>query len=273
MDNFIERNFSNFYMEHDIWHSKANNEISYPENGNEICFQIEDSSFWFNHRNNCILSAIQNYTNEKILFDVGGGNGFVSKFLQNNGFEIFLVEPGLKGILNARKRGVKNLVNSVLDDNFKNESIPNIGIFDVLEHMKDDLSFLRNIYNKLNKDGMLFITVPSYQFLWSTEDSYAGHHRRYSIKKVEKLIKEAGFCIEYSTYFFSVLALPIFIFRTIPSIFNRRKKINLNIDINQHKQSFSPSLLGKIWSWEIGKISKSSKIPFGSSCLVIAKKL
>ena len=35
--------------------------ISYPEEGNEACFEIEDQSFWFRHRNNCIRELVMNF--------------------------------------------------------------------------------------------------------------------------------------------------------------------------------------------------------------------
>ena len=55
--------------------------ISYPEEGNEACFQIEDQSFWFRHRNNCIQELVRKFppNGKGPIFDVGGGNGFVAK--------------------------------------------------------------------------------------------------------------------------------------------------------------------------------------------------
>ena len=35
--------------------------ISYPEEENEACFQIEDQSFWFRHRNDCIRELVRNF--------------------------------------------------------------------------------------------------------------------------------------------------------------------------------------------------------------------
>jgi hypothetical protein len=35
--------------------------ISYSEEGNEACFQIEDQSFWFRHRNDCIRELVRNF--------------------------------------------------------------------------------------------------------------------------------------------------------------------------------------------------------------------
>lgn len=32
-----------------IFYSKNKGKISYPEDGNDTCFNIEDNSFWFKH--------------------------------------------------------------------------------------------------------------------------------------------------------------------------------------------------------------------------------
>ena len=44
-----------------IWYSKEIDDISYPKDGNESCFAIEDLSFWFKHRKNCITSVVKEF--------------------------------------------------------------------------------------------------------------------------------------------------------------------------------------------------------------------
>src|SRR5580704_15864919 len=55
------------------WHSRSQSTVSYPEWGNQACFDIEDSSFWFQHRNVCILEALSQYPPPGPLFDIGAG--------------------------------------------------------------------------------------------------------------------------------------------------------------------------------------------------------
>src|SRR5580692_11450254 len=61
-----------------IWFSKGNSEVSYPSAGNESCFEIEGHSFWFQHRNRCINTLVRGFPPAGAIFDLGGGNGFVS---------------------------------------------------------------------------------------------------------------------------------------------------------------------------------------------------
>ena len=272
LDEFAE----NLTAKDGIYFSASNREISYPEAGNQSCFELEDSSFWFKHRNNCILSAVKKIAADKVFFDIGGGNGFVSSGLEKNGLATVIVEPGIQGCLNAKTRGMTNIICSTLEDAaFKKESIESVGLFDVVEHIEKDVDFLKAIAAYMKKDGHVFITVPAYKWLWSNEDDIAGHYRRYTLRTIEETLNKAGFQMVYKSYIFSILPLPIFFFRSIPSKLGFAPK---NIDQEKAKKEhgkkagFISRMIDKIWNWELKKIQNGKRINFGSSCFVIAKK-
>lgn len=260
-----------------IFFSKSDAKISYPESGNETCFQIEDNSFWFNHRNNCIAKGVIKYSPDAIFFDIGGGNGFVAKGLEQRGISTVLVEPGIHGCINAMKRNLKRVICSTLGNaSFKKNTIPAIGLFDVVEHIENDIDFLTTVHKFLKDNGLVFITVPAYKSLWSNEDVDGGHFRRYTLKELESKLRNVGFVISYSTYIFSILPLVVFVFRTIPS----RLGLNQNSNsVEKHKKEhgnksgFIGRVLTWIWKIELDKIGSGKKIPFGGSCFVIAKKV
>ncbi len=256
-----------------IWYAKKKTAISYPDEGNSDCYQIEDNSFWFKHRNNCLVEVVKKYPPKGVFFDIGGGNGFVAKALGNAGFEIILVEPGEAGCVNARKRQVKNIICATLEDaGLEKNTLPGVGVFDVVEHFDDDLGLLKSINDYLVKDGLIYITVPAYHLLWSNIDNESGHHHRYTISSMSEKLKKTGFEVLYSTYIFSILPLPIFLFRTIPSKIGLNKKpLDLAKNTNEHK-SENP-VVSKIWEWELGKIKANKRIPMGGSCLIVAKKV
>ena len=256
-----------------IWYSNKHSKISYPEHGNEECFELEDKSYWFVHRNKVLECVIQSYCDGKSFFDVGGGNGYVTKALQDLGIDAYLIEPGFQGIKNAENRGVTNLINSSLQDcDFKSSTIYNIGLFDVLEHIEDDVSFLEKINRLLTVNGKVFISVPTYKFLWSENDLSAGHYRRYSAKSLSDLLRNCGFSIEYKSYFFSFLVPLIFLFRTIPWIlFNNKIKRASQIDHNVPSGIIS-NLIELLTRFELYIISRNRKILIGSSFIIVAKK-
>ena len=87
---------NNLELINDTRAAKSKPKISYPDEANEMCFRIEENSFWFRHRNNCIIEVVKQFPPKGIFFDIGGGNGFVAKELEKNGIETVLVEPGGK---------------------------------------------------------------------------------------------------------------------------------------------------------------------------------
>jgi 2-polyprenyl-3-methyl-5-hydroxy-6-metoxy-1,4-benzoquinol methylase len=259
-----------------IFFAKKESEISYPESGNQDCYQIEENSFWFNHRNNCILEAVKKYCPTSTFFDIGGGNGFVAKSLEKNGIQTVLIEPGIQGCLNAKSRNLTNIVCSTLENaSFKKNSIESIGLFDVVEHIEKDVEFLTSIHLYLKEKGFVFITVPAFKTLWSNEDVDAGHYRRYTTQELEVKLTKIGFDIIQSTYIFSILPIPVYLFRTLPSKLGLHKNSN---DINKYKEEHKNkkglvnNILNKIWDKELNKIKKGKRIPIGGSCFIVARK-
>ena len=168
--------------------------MSYPSEGNETCYLIEDESFWFRHRNHCILECMRAYPPTGAVFDVGGGNGFVSLGMQNSGYECVLVEPGVAGACNARDRGLADVICSTLEDaGFPAHSLPAIGIFDVVEHIEDEQRFLRHLRELLRPGGRIYVTAPAYRWLWSSDDDFSGHFRRYTRASLVREMNRAGF--------------------------------------------------------------------------------
>lgn len=186
-----------------IWQARARSAVDYPDEANAFCYGVEDGSFWFQHRNAVIVDAVRRFPPAGFIADIGAGNGYVSLGLQSAGFETIVVEPGPHGIANARTRGLGPLVRATLHDaGFLPGSLPAAGLFDVLEHINDDTGVLGLLHDVITPDGRLYVTVPAFQSLWSSEDELAGHHRRYTIDSLGAQLSAAGFRTEFVTYFF-----------------------------------------------------------------------
>lgn len=142
--------------------------ISYPSTGHDSCFSVEDNSFWFNHRNKCIISMVKKYASSQTFFDVVGGNGFVTKGLLESKIEAVLVEPGVSGCFNAKKRNINNILCMTFNKLYflSKELKISDGLFDVIEHIENDFEFLKDIFDKIPAGSRLFITVPAYQELF-----------------------------------------------------------------------------------------------------------
>ncbi len=246
--------------------------LSYPDDGNAVCAQIEDRSFWFRHRNRCILAALSRHPPAGTLFDIGGGNGAVARELVRHGIASVLVEPGRVGAENASRAGLADVVCATLDGaGFRDRSLPSVGLFDVIEHIERDGDFLDQIRRLLVPGGHLYITVPAYQAIWSAEDDRAGHFRRYTRGALCRLLRRHGFTVAYASYFFWCLPVPIFLLRSLPSRIGLRGGPDDERTLREHAASRGASALEHLLAWEPAAIARGRRIPAGGSILVVAR--
>jgi SAM-dependent methyltransferase len=259
-----------------IWYSNiTKKDLSYPTDCYDTYFEVEEESFWFRHRKNILVLLIKRLSSFELFFDIGGGNGYITKSLQDNGINSVLVEPGQQGVVNARNRNVNQIICGTSSDLLHlSGEISAIGAFDVIEHIEDDDLFVSDLSKLLKKDGLLYITVPAFYFLWSNDDVAAGHFRRYTTNSISELLQRNGLEIVYLSYFFSVLILPLFFLRTLASKLGLRSLVEGKVS-SEHKQGsglFS-KFLDFVWKMEMNIVSKQRIIPFGTSCLCVARKL
>lgn len=261
--------------EQGYWVVEQVSSVSYPEEASSVCFAVEDGSFWFRHRNRVIIDAARRLSPDGPFLDVGGGNGFVARGLQAAGFTTVLLEPSPRGAANAVERGVSSVICSTLEDvGFASGVFGGAGLFDVLEHIEDDRGFLVGLRAALAPHGRVYLTVPAYQALWSTEDTYAGHFRRYTIGSLRRVVESAGFEVEYATYFFALLPIPVLLFRTLPSRLGRRNDMSGQSASQEHTAGggVASRLADAVLSTEARLLARGGTLPFGGSVLMVARK-
>lgn len=172
-----------------------------------------------------ILTLKVNCTNVLRVLDVGCGDSFIV----SNVLTRFIVES-IDGVdISLSDFEIKKL--SILYNNItfhnKLESLKAdkynlILLLDVLEHIKDDGIFLNEIINNhLNSGGYLLITVPAYNFFYSSHDRFLRHHRRYNLSELIHLIN--GTSLEPLSY--GYLFLPLIPIRLISLYYERLAKV------------------------------------------------
>ena len=252
--------------------------VSYPEAGTDNCFNIEDQSPWFNQRNELILALVERHNLNGNFLDIGGGNGFQSRALLTSQYkgQVYLIEPSYEGCLNAKKRGIQNVYSGVFQDfDFNTNSIGVCGLFDVIEHIKDDILFLNELYEKLPKNGIVMINVPAFNFLWADADIHAGHFRRYNKRDVERIERLTKFKIIDNGYYFSFYYLPLFLLRVVPYRLGLRKSLNQTLQSetqNHSKHGVIQKLLNKRHNYWLKQLKRGKPAPFGTSMFIILEK-
>ncbi len=258
-----------------LWltNKESSQALSFPDGSHDALFQVEEKSFWFQHRNNCIVQALNRYPPPGVLLDVGGGNGMVAKRLQAEGVPVILVEPFAQGVSNARTRGIRHIVCGTLQEaGFGRGSLGGVAFFDVIEHLENDGEDLAKARQLLAPGGRLYLTVPAWQWLWSEMDNESGHCRRYSPEGLRKTVADAGYEIEYLTFFFSLLPLPMLVCRRLQGLRNRLNRKKAATSLSEHSPGgILEALAGRIWAMEGSLLKRGVRLPFGASLLLVAR--
>ncbi len=135
-----------------------------------------------------------------------------------------------------------------------------ITILDLLEHA-DDERVLKEAYRILKKGGLVIITVPAYQFLWSRWDEILGLKRRYDKTSLATLLSNC----------FSFLLLPAMVVRMVKSLLY--KNATYPSDFALGGGGFGNSFFGTLSSWErFMMIKMNVSIPFGLSLVAVASQ-
>ena len=174
---------------------------------------LEARNFWFRARNRIIVWAIQRYFPQSTSFlEIGCGTGFVLSGIAKSfpsirlsGSEIF--SDGLGFAATRMRAGAELFQMDARRIPFKNE-FDVIGALDVLEHIQEDEAVLSQMYQATKHGGGIILTVPQHEFLWSQQDAYACHVRRYQSRDLRDKVARAGFVVERTTSFVSLL-LPL----------------------------------------------------------------
>jgi SAM-dependent methyltransferase len=256
-----------------IWRARTQTAVDYPDQANAFCFGVEEQSFWFNYRNRFIVEAVKYLPPSGPIADIGAGNGYVSLGLQRAGFPTIVIEPGAAGARNARSRELNPVACATLADaGFLPASLDAAGLFDVVEHIADAEGFLRLTRGLLKPGGRVYVTVPAFQALWSSEDDLVGHHRRYTVGSLSASLKASGFTVDYATYLFAPLALPLFLLRSLPSRLGRRPTLDPARTAAELKPPSAVVVraISVLLEREVARVARHQTIPFGTSCLAVA---
>lgn len=243
-------------------------------------FAAEDRHFWFTARNRVIGAALRRVTQSlpvgyRVL-EVGCGTGNVLRVLAEicgpgNVVGMDLFSGGLRY---ARERTRCALVQADMYHSPFSLPFDVVGMFDVIEHLADDVAALRGAGGLLGPRGKLFLTVPAHMSLWSYADQFAGHYRRYSRSELAKKLDTAGFEVEYLTYYMGAIWPIMWLSRRLAPWMRRKRE-------KQPRELFLAELrpipiVNGILRWILEKeaipIGSGHVLPFGTSLLVVASK-
>lgn len=171
--------------------------------------EAEAEHWWFRGRRAVLQALIERYCAvppDARILEAGCGSGGNLEMLSGFGrLEAFEFDADARAM--AMAKGLAPVNHGALPDgvDVPDEAYDLIALFDVLEHIDDDLGSLKTLGRKLKPEGRLLISVPAMPWLWSKHDVTHHHKRRYTKASLAGVIGQAGLEVQTSSYFNTLL--------------------------------------------------------------------
>lgn len=250
----------------------------------ERLFAVEDRHFWFRARNQVLTTVMRQITSGLTpgyrVLEVGCGTGNVLRMLSSvceHGI-VFGMDLYAEGLQYARQRTPCPLVQGDVYASPFSQPFQLLGLFDVLEHLPDDMTILHALHALLAPGGHLILTVPAYQSLWSYFDEASHHCRRYELPELESKLQRAGYRIEFATAFMASLFPLVWMGRRLSALLDRRRHgaAASHDDLAMRELRIIPvvnEMLLFMLKQEARWIARRRRLPIGTSLLVITRKV
>lgn len=201
--------------------------------------EIEETHWWFRERRTLIAREIRDWSPGRAL-DIGAAAGGNTRVLQAHGWQTVALEYDESGAALAKSRGLDVLRGDATQLPFPDDHFDLAISYDVLEHIEDDETVVREIRRVLKPGGQVLIAVPADPRLWSPHDVAVNHVRRYTRDSLSTLFEEAGFQLDH-VRFWNVLMRPALAWK--------RKRPNQGSDIEDVPKALN-LLLGAVVAME-----------------------
>tara|TARA_A100001011_G_scaffold271317_1_gene280530 strand:- start:133 stop:846 length:714 start_codon:yes stop_codon:yes gene_type:complete len=163
----------------------------------EFDFEGEETLKSMSHAvnlNNWMYSQIEPYINGRVL-EIGSGIGNISQVFIKEGKDIDLsdIRDQYIDFLNDKFPNNKVLKIDLVHPDFDKVYNHLSGTYDlvfalnVIEHIEDDKLAIKNLSKLLKPNGIIYILVPAYQFLYNNFDKSLFHFRRYTKTTLKRI--------------------------------------------------------------------------------------
>lgn len=158
--------------------------------------------------NKWMLSQFRPFIGERVLEAGCGIGNFTEQLLDRERLICADLDPYYTEVIGRRYAHLSNVRTNRMDlsaakdfEPIAEEKPDTVISLNVVEHIEDDLSTLKNYHDVLQPGGHAVILVPAHQWLFSECDRTLGHFRRYTRAMLSERMKEAGFEVVQTSEF------------------------------------------------------------------------
>lgn len=140
---------------------------------------------------------------------------------------------------------------------------------DVIEHLADAEKAVRWMAGMLRPGGILVLTVPAYQWLYSDHDRALGHHRRYTRSSLLATLP-AGLEVRAAAYF-THLVFPLAVAARLAWSLRRIGSREPPAKQPSPRDGWAARMLARVQDVELAMIARGYRPAFGLSAFVVAE--
>ena len=180
----------------------------------DLMYASEPTYWWYVARRQIVMTQVERFLQARpdpsarpCILDYGCGTGLNLLHLSTMG-DAYGLDMSERAVTFCVQRGltqVAHLPGSLSHSKPFGQSFDLITMLDTLEHVDDDVLLLQQVSTWLKPEGVLLVTVPAYEFLWSGEDYVSEHRRRYTRRRLSRVFRQAGYEIIKLSYFNTLL--------------------------------------------------------------------
>lgn len=217
--------------------------------------------WWYRARSELLRAALGSFVGrpERSL-DVGSADGPSVPWLSGRRHVTVDVDP--RGL-----RPGQGVCASALALPFHDHAFDLVSAFDVVEHCESESAVMGELARVLRPGGRLLLSVPAYQWAWSSHDVRAGHHRRYTRPRLVRAVEAAGFEVLRATYGFA----GVFPFFAAERLARRLRRRDHSEDRLPEVPPAAERVLLGLSRLEARRLRRGD-VPFGSSVFLAADK-
>ena len=235
-----------------------------------IMFRVEQAHWWYTGRRKILAGFVEAICRQVTdrrprILDVGCGTGANLLMLAEYG-DAEGVDISEDALAFCRERGLDKVRLGAGEQlPYDDGTFDLVTALDVVEHMDDDLAGLREMRRVLRPGGRVLLFVPTFMFLWGLQDDVSNHRRRYRLPQLRRVLEQAGFEIERTTYANITFFLPILMMRQLMRLTGIKAESENNINVTALN-----GVLGSVFGAE-SWLLKFMNLPFGVSGLCVAR--
>jgi len=220
--------------------------------------------WWFQAKARLVSAAIRQYRPPRgLLVDLGAGAGGVTAALDWPHEDKIAVEGNEELAQTIRDRhGLRAVAADIHAVPLESRSASVVCLLDVIEHLDDPEVVLREARRLLAPGGLVVVTVPAHEWLWSAADTELGHARRYTRTRMRLDLDQSGLEPLTITHVFSWLLPPVWLRRRL----TRRDQADLGLETQSAAIDRAAALLSGIEA----RIVQRTWLPAGTSVLSVA---